>query len=328
MTPETAASLILPSPPTASVPAKRLALKVSVDTYKGARDGIPWLLETLQAHDAKATFFVTLGPDRSGRQVGQLFKRGGLTWKHLRLRHDKTSLLYGWLLPAPEIGKRCAEQLRSLQTAGFEIGISAWDRIDWLKQVGSASNPWSEKQLQQAIDAYQHLFGETPRAYSAIDGQINRHTLRLQQRLGFAYAADSQGTAHSGPFLPLWCAEPIHCLQVPSTLPSLDQVMQQENLGEAGAVSHLLKQSAALPESTIPVYALSAEREGLRQQDSFLQLLAGWREQGYTLCGLDQLAYGCDISKLPRCPVSLEASTGSAPRLTQAPAIGTSGVFA
>ena len=43
-----------------------LALRVDVDTRRGLSDGVPRLLELFRRLDVTASFFVTMGPDRSG----------------------------------------------------------------------------------------------------------------------------------------------------------------------------------------------------------------------------------------------------------------------
>lgn len=310
----------LSRPPVAVTP--RLALKISVNTFRGARDGIPWLLETLQAYDAKATFFVTLGPDRSGRQLRQVFGRGGLArLRTLRQHHDWGSLLYGWLLPAPTLGKRCAAVLRQMRDLGFEVGIQPWDRHAWQKRAATADNRWAEADMTRAIAAFRTLFDALPDAYSVGDGPGHRHTLRLQQRLGFLFAADSRGTA---PFLPLWQAEPVQCPQIPVTLPTLDEIMQREGLDAGIAAGHLLAQTAAQQahdSRQIPVYGLHIEREGVRQREAFVQLLQGWRDQGYRLCTLGEVARELDIATLPRC-VLVGAHTARTAPLIQSPMLG------
>ncbi|MDH4189859.1 MAG: 4-deoxy-4-formamido-L-arabinose-phosphoundecaprenol deformylase, partial [Betaproteobacteria bacterium] len=54
----------------------RLALKIDVDTYRGTREGVARLVETLQRHGAGATFLFSLGPDNTGRAVRRAFRRG------------------------------------------------------------------------------------------------------------------------------------------------------------------------------------------------------------------------------------------------------------
>ena len=46
-----------------------LALKVDVDTWVGTREGVPRLRDVLEARGLRASFFLSLGPDHSGRAV-------------------------------------------------------------------------------------------------------------------------------------------------------------------------------------------------------------------------------------------------------------------
>ena len=41
------------------------------------------------------------------------------------------TLLYGTLLPGPDIGRRCADIMRAVRDDGFEVGIHCWDHIRW-----------------------------------------------------------------------------------------------------------------------------------------------------------------------------------------------------
>jgi hypothetical protein len=89
----------------------KLALKIDVDTLQGTQRGVPVLLEMLARHQAAATFLFSLGPDRTGLAIRRVFRPGFLSkvsrtsvLQHYGLR----TLLYGTLLPAPDIGRRCA----------------------------------------------------------------------------------------------------------------------------------------------------------------------------------------------------------------------------
>src|SRR5215210_4179861 len=115
-----------------------LAVKVDVDTYRGTREGVPRLVELLRKHRAGATFLLSLGPDHTGRAMGRVFRPGFFqkvqrtsVVKHYGIR----TLLYGTLLPAPDIGKRCAAQMKAVRDAGFETGIHCWDHVRWQDRV-------------------------------------------------------------------------------------------------------------------------------------------------------------------------------------------------
>ena len=59
-----------------------LFLRVDVCTYRGLRDGVPGVLEVLRAARARATFFVTFGPDASGLALLKLLNPA-FAWKML-----------------------------------------------------------------------------------------------------------------------------------------------------------------------------------------------------------------------------------------------------
>jgi undecaprenyl phosphate-alpha-L-ara4FN deformylase len=61
---------------------------------------------------------------------------------------------------------------------------------------------------------------------------MNRHALRLTQRLGFCYASDCRGNF---PFIPVIDGELVHCPQLPTTLPTLDELLVTETTSAAQA---------------------------------------------------------------------------------------------
>ncbi len=97
----------------------KLALKIDVDTYRGTREGVPRLVEALQRHHAQATFFFSLGPDHTGRAIKRVFRPGfiGKVSRTSVVEHyGIKTLLYGTLLPAPDIGKSCADIMRMVRS--------------------------------------------------------------------------------------------------------------------------------------------------------------------------------------------------------------------
>ncbi len=101
------------------------------------------------------------------------------------------TLLYGTLLPGPDIGRKCADIMRMVRDAGFEIGIHCYDHIRWQDHVVHKDAGWTRRELQRAVDRYTEIFGEAPHCHAAAGWQMNRHALRMMQRLGFKYSSDS-----------------------------------------------------------------------------------------------------------------------------------------
>ena len=292
---------------------KRLALKIDVDTYRGTQRGVPTLIELLQKHQAQATFLFSLGPDHTGRAIKRAF-RPGFMKKVKRtsvLEHyGLLTLMYGTLLPGPDIGKRCAGVLRAVRDAGFEVGIHCWDHVRWQDGVATADNAWVEAEMCRASQRFEEIFGEKPKTHGAAGWQMNRHALRLTQRLGFTYSADGRGDF---PFIPVINGEIVACPQLPTTLPTLDELIGVDGLNANNVADHLLRLTAAA--KTDQVFTLHAELEGMKLATVLDQLLTGWKEQGYELVATRDVYAALDLKNLPRHEVLFTEIPGRSGKL-------------
>jgi peptidoglycan/xylan/chitin deacetylase (PgdA/CDA1 family) len=291
----------------------KLALKVDVDTYHGTRKGVPRLAELLKKYGAGATFFFSLGPDHTGRhrRLPRGF-RSKVSRTSVLSHYGLRTLLYGTLLPGPDIGRRCADVIRSVRDAGFEVGIHTWDHVKWQDGVGGADAQWTERQMRLARQRFEEIIGEPARAHAAAGWQMNLHALRLTQRMGFDYCSDSRG---SRPFIPVWRAEIVACPQLPTTLPTLDELIGTDGLTAKNVAAHVLGLTREAP-ATGHVYTLHAELEGGKLAGAFEAMLAGWKSQGYELVPLRALAEAADLKSLPRNEIALGEVPGRSGPLT------------
>lgn len=260
---------------------KKLALKVDVDTFRGTRDGVPRLIDLFKRHDVGATFLFSLGPDHTGRAIKRVLRPGFLS-KVSRTsvvqHYGFPTLLYGTLLPGPDIGVKCADVLWRTRDEGFETGIHTWDHVRWQDGVQSAPQAWAEREMQRACERYTDVFKEAPRTHGAAGWQMSLHALRATQRLGFDYCSDGRGRY---PHFPVWRGEVIGCPQYPSTLPTLDELIGLNGVTESNADQALLATTAQADGDH--VFTLHAELEGMRLLPVLDRLLAGWKAQGFEL---------------------------------------------
>lgn len=266
-----------------SGPIPTLALKIDVDTFRGTRIGVPKLVELLKKHEVGATFLFSLGPDHTGRAIKRAFRPGflGKVGRTSVVSHyGLKTLMYGTLLPGPDIGKRCANVLRSVRDDGFEVGIHTWDHVAWQDGVGTADAAWTDRQMQAARDRFREVFAAEPEVHGAAGWQMNVHAWRRTQSFGFRYASDTRGTH---PFLPVVRGEIIACPQLPTTLPTLDELVGLDGTTEANVADRVLDLTRAQRDH---VYTLHAELEGMKLAPVFERLLEGWKDQGYKLTSL------------------------------------------
>jgi len=125
---------------------------------------------------------------------------------------------------------------------------------------------------------------------------MNRYAWRHTQRLGFRHCSDTRGSC---PFVPVLNGEIIACPQLPTTLPTLDELTGTDGATPDNVAQRLLELSRD-PPATGHVYTLRAEVEGTRFAPALRELLAGWRALGYDLVSLRDYAAGLDLAHLPR----------------------------
>ena len=94
-----------------------IGLKVDVDTLRGTREGVPRLAALLKKLKLDATFYFSVGPDHTGRALRRVFRKGFAqkvartsVLKHYGLK----TLLYGVLLPGPDIGIQGGDVMRGV----------------------------------------------------------------------------------------------------------------------------------------------------------------------------------------------------------------------
>ncbi|MCG8029056.1 MAG: deacylase [Candidatus Thiodiazotropha taylori] len=245
----------------------KLGLRIAVNTLVGAVQGVPALLELFDQYQIKASFFFATGPDISGR----LTNRSQQPWySHLPL----SSRLYGLLIKPPSIVEEAGKRLLAVAAAGHETGILCHDRGRWLKGLAHADEAWTRKELLKAVDSYTDLFGSRPNCMASAGWQTNPYLLCLQQELGFDYASDVRGKSA---FLPLLQNIESSCPQLPTTLPTISELLRQRGeINLQNVHEYLYAESQhILPHGHI--YACDAEVEGITHLDVLEKLLVMWR---------------------------------------------------
>ncbi len=278
----------------------KIGLRIEVATLRGTRHAVPRLAAILKEHGARATFLLNLGPDRTGRALGSLPRVSRLRCYGLR------ALLSGTLLPAADVGLRCGDVLRALPKEGHEAGILAFDRADWVNHIATADESWTASAMQRARERYEEIFAVPALTHGAPGWRMNRYAYRYSQRLGFRHCSDTRG---SGPFIPVIRGEVVACPQLPTTLPTLDELVAS-GLGADEAVQRLLAASRE-PAPVGHVLTLRAEVEGTVYAAALQALLAGWRALGMEAVPLRDYATGLELSRLPRRAVDEEETTGA-----------------
>jgi undecaprenyl phosphate-alpha-L-ara4FN deformylase len=275
--------------------APLLVLKIDVDTLRGSREGTPNLVRMLGAHGAGATFLFSLGPDHTGWAMRRALRPGffqKVSRTSVLEHYGFKTLMYGVLLPGPDIGVKAARDMRAARDAGFECGIHTWDHVLWQDNVRKRDAAWTERMLIKSEQRYRAVFGTAPHTHGAAGWQMNAAAFARHDAAGYRYASDGRAQLREDGTLLDPAAGPyrmpgLSCIQMPTTLPTLDELLGREIDGhvidEANIADHLLKLTADRRDH---VYTLHAELEGQKLAPIFERLLSGWKAQGYQLASM------------------------------------------
>jgi undecaprenyl phosphate-alpha-L-ara4FN deformylase len=267
-----------------------IGLKVDVDTLRGTREGVPRLAALFKKLGVDATFYFSVGPDNTGRAMRRVFRKGFAqkvartsVLKHYGLK----TLLYGVLLPGPNIGHKAGGVMRAVQAAGFEVGLHTYDHVRWQDYVADATEAWTRIEFERGMNAFKQVFGCFPRSHAAAGWQINDFALKLEREYGLDYASDTRGRT---PFWPQLSGARSSCPQLPTTLPTFDELLGANGIDEsniAQAVFDLSEESAVI--DGLQVFTLHAELEGMRLLSACESLLTQWLSAGVTITRMDKI---------------------------------------
>lgn len=292
-----------------------LAIKIDVDTDRGTQLGVPALVKLLKAHHIPATFFFSLGPDNTGRALKRLFRPGFLQ-KVLRTRvvsvYGWRTLLNGVLWPGPHIGKRHAAILQAVAAAGFETGIHCYDHIRWQDGLATMTLRQVETEFVKARNEFLRIFNRSALAAAAAGWQANANSLSVYDDARLAYASDCRG---KHPFFPQIGDKIYQTLQIPTTLPTLDELLGLSDY----PLSVLSDYYFSLLQTDQPnVMTIHAELEGMTYLNWFDELLKTLKAKNVKFVEMGDIAKQCHQQR-EHMPVCL---------LTQGEVPGRSGVLA
>jgi peptidoglycan/xylan/chitin deacetylase (PgdA/CDA1 family) len=290
-----------------------LVLKIDVDTYRGTREGVPNLVRMLKSHGAGATFLFSLGPDHTGWAMRRALRPGffkKVSRTSVVEHYGFKTLMYGVLLPGPDIGARAAQEMRAARDAGFEVGIHTWDHVLWQDAVKKRGAGWTERMLEKSERRHEQVFDQLPHTHGAAGWQMNAHAFARHDRMGYRYASDGRALLNDDGSLRDREAGPYRLrglkhIQMPTTLPTLDELLGREIGGQVidngNIAAHLLKLTQENRRDH--VYTLHAELEGQKLAPIFEALLSGWKAQGYQLASMADYYEKIKHAALPEYPL-------------------------
>ncbi|MGA6973072.1 MAG: polysaccharide deacetylase family protein [Candidatus Binatus sp.] len=288
-----------------------VALKIDVDTHQGLELGVPRLASMLESEGVAASFYITMGPDNSGRAILRVFKNRGFLSKMFRTKavsmYGTRTILSGTLLPSRPIALSFPGIIRDLKKRGFEVGVHGYDHVRWQDHLDDIGEAGVRDELGDAFEAYRAIVGEPSRSFAAPGWRTNNAALLALDAMSLDYRSDTRGVA---PYRCVVEGQTLATPEIPTTLPTLDEVMGRRELRDDVAVRDFYL-GQCKPDA-LNVHTIHAETEGMGQLENFTALVRALKEQGAKFVQLRDVAWRLNRKELPACEVIRTSLPGRA----------------
>jgi len=263
---------------------------------------VPRLAAMLKREDIAASFYITMGPDNSGRALIRIFRNPGFLSKMFRTKavsmYGMRTVLSGTLLPARPIALAFPEVLRDLKRSGFEVGVHGYDHVRWQDQLDRIGEDAIRGELADAFETYRAILEHPARSFAAPGWRTNDTALLALDEANLAYRSDTRGRA---PYRCIVGGRVLKTIEIPTTLPTLDEVMGLPEVPDSDVAMRFYL--AQFKDNTLNVHTVHAETEGMGQLEMFTSMLRGLKERGAEFVKLEDVASSLNVAELPVCPV-------------------------
>ncbi|NWG01492.1 MAG: polysaccharide deacetylase family protein [Syntrophaceae bacterium] len=277
-----------------------LGFKIDVDTYLGMKRGVPRLLSILSCFGIQATFYLSMGPDASGRAIFQLIKNPRFFKKMFRTNAGRLyglkTALYGTLLPSPLIAISFPELVGKMIAAGHEVEFHAWDHRRWQDELDKHTYGWIEEWFEKGITAYRKLVKKDPSSFGAPSWVIDDRVLEISQKYHFDYLSCTRAKE---PFV----HEISRRIEIPSNLPCFEEIGVHQGVSK---IMQILKNGG------INVLPIHAEVEGGVWSKYFIELCEEVRRTDFEILPLSKIRALLETETLPVRKYHLELLPGRA----------------
>ena len=265
----------------------RVALKIDVDTDRGTREGVPNLVSDCKEYGVPACFLFSLGPDQTGRAITRIFRPGffkKVSRTSVVSMYGVRTLLNGTLLPAPHIGRKNERILRAVRDLGYEVGIHTYNHYRWQDYVQKLPIEKIRHEFDLARAEFKRIFGQDAKMAGAPGWQSNALSRQVYDEAHLLYSSDTRGD-HT--FFPRINGQTFKTLEIPSTLPTFDELLGRPEFPDDKIVSHYM---SLLREDRPNIFTLHAEIEGMGKRDLFRALIRAMTLAEVEFVRMDTLA--------------------------------------
>lgn len=175
-----------------------IAFRFDIDTRRGLVDRVPPLLDLLDEHGMRATFFCVMGPEATLAEIVRLrFLAPKDAKSPLNVGAKGGLFKLGLAALAPrKVGIANPDRLRQIVVRGHELQPHGWSHIQWQRNLDAID---VREHLRRAMATQESIIGRPVTGFASPGRSCNDEALRAFDDAGLTYGGDLDGDA---PFVP------------------------------------------------------------------------------------------------------------------------------
>jgi undecaprenyl phosphate-alpha-L-ara4FN deformylase len=198
-----------------------LGIRVDIDSAADAI-AIPKILDILREREAKATFFITTGPDKSGRNFHRYLFKSPRDQISAIKRYGLKNILLGNTPFAKSIE---SFDYSDIIGEGHEIGLHGYDHLSWTRKIEKMEKYEIKNTIKKGIKVFQKKLGILPACFASPGFKISKNYLRVVDSFGFQFCSDFISEKPFFPKIDGWKAK---TLQVPISVKSIGELREEK----------------------------------------------------------------------------------------------------
>ena len=167
---------------------KYAGLRIDIDCVRDA-ESLPVLLDMLNGHGIKATFFAATGPDNIARNMANNINPLNIIRKKAFKRYGRT--IFNGLLFKRQVQE--SKNIGLILDAGHELGLHGYDHYNWMNHLDSKSTEELSALISRGCELFEQAFGFYPKSFASPGFTVNSRFLRVLDDFGFSYSSDFIG---------------------------------------------------------------------------------------------------------------------------------------
>lgn len=169
----------------------KVCIRIDIDTVRDTQV-LPVVLEILDQFNARATFFVTTGPDTTFKNYRNYLNPLRLLQKKAIRQHGLQQMFRGMVYKQQV---QTSENLQLILDQHHELGLHGYSHYEWMNTLLNKTEEETTEWIAKGCEYFEDACGFVPKSFASPGFVTSSEFLEALDGFKFDYSSDFRGTA-------------------------------------------------------------------------------------------------------------------------------------